>query len=81
MDAQDWSEAIELAGAILILLAYWANSTGRWSRDSLAYLWVNFTGGLLLGVIAYTVHRWGFVLLEVAWVGISINGLLHRLHR
>ncbi len=74
----DRSEVVELAGAALILLAYWANAGGRWSRNAPAYLWVNLAGALLLGMIAYKLRRWGFVLLEVAWAGISIVSLWHR---
>lgn len=76
----DWSEVIELAGAALILLAYWANAGGRWSRNSPAYLWVNLVGALLLGLVAYRLRRWGFVLLEIAWVGISVVALWRRAH-
>jgi len=72
------SLGLELAGAALILLAFWANASGRWSRESPAYLWVNLAGAVLLGVIAFTVHRWGFVMLEIAWIGICIAGLLHH---
>ncbi|MHB9130943.1 MAG: orotate phosphoribosyltransferase [Armatimonadota bacterium] len=69
---------IELGGAVLILLAFWANAGGRWSRESTAYLVVNLAGALLLGYIAVVTQRWGFVLLEVAWVGISLVSLLQH---
>ncbi len=71
---------VELTGAALILLAYWANAGGRWSRDSAAYLWLNLLGSVLLGLIAFLAHRWGFVMLEIVWFGISLAGLLHRRH-
>ncbi len=69
---------VELAGALVILAAYWANATGRWSREALPYRWCNLLGSFALGTIAVLVHRWGFVALEVAWAGITVASLWQR---
>ncbi len=73
--APSWvSLTIELSGAGIVLLAYWANATGRWSPTSRIYLGLNILGSILLGYIAVGVRRWGFVVLEVVWAGISLLG-------
>jgi len=75
-----WRDGMELAGAGLILLAYWANASGRWSRESARYLWVNLAGAVLLGIMAAWRGAPGFVVLEVFWIAISVAGLLRRSH-
>lgn len=74
------SNGIQLLGAALILLAFWANASGRWSRESPSYLLVNLLGSALLGVIAIVARQPGFILLEFVWAGISLVGLLRRSH-
>jgi orotate phosphoribosyltransferase len=72
-----WTSLIELAGAALILLAFWANTSGRWPREGAAYLWTNLLGAVLLGVMAAWRRAPGFVLLEIAWIAISLASLRH----
>jgi hypothetical protein len=60
-------QAIQVAGAILILIAYAAGLTGRWSTDSLPYLILNLVGSVILAVLAATSSNWGFLLLEGVW--------------
>ena len=73
----EWT-TLQLLGAVLILLAFWANATGRWSRESPAYLWVNLIGSLVLGVVAFFPVQPGFILLEFVWAGISLYGLIRQ---
>lgn len=70
------SNTIQLVGAGLILLAFWANASGRWSRESSAYLWINLIGSVLLGIIAVVARQPGFIILEIVWAGISVVGLI-----
>ena len=70
-----WLLIIELAGAAIILVAFGANAAGRWSVNSRPYLWLNLLGSILLGIVAWTARRWGFVMLEVAWLGITLHNL------
>ncbi|MHB9024463.1 MAG: CBU_0592 family membrane protein [Armatimonadota bacterium] len=69
---------IEFVGVLLVLLAFWANTTGRWSRKARIYFLVNLVGAILLGIAAFIARRWGFLLLEIVWAGISLAGLLTR---
>lgn len=75
-----WAPAVEMVGAGLILLAYWANATGRWPREVPAYLWANLSGAVILGMMAAWRHAPGFVLLEIVWIAISIASMVQRPH-
>jgi orotate phosphoribosyltransferase len=81
MFGANWSNVIELLGALLVLLAFWANARGKWGRDTPVYLLVNLAGAVFLGVVALALRRWGFVLLEIAWAGVSLAGLLRATRR
>lgn len=70
------SELMQVVGALIILVAYWAMESGRIGPHSLPYLWLNISGSVLLGVLAVMEQLWGFLLLEIAWTGISIRALL-----
>jgi len=69
-------ELLQVAGAVIILVAYWAMESGRIGPHSAVYLWLNIAGSVLLGAIAIIGQLWGFLLLEIAWTGISIRSLL-----
>jgi hypothetical protein len=71
------SDTLQLTGAAIILLAFWANASGRWGRASLPYLWLNLIGSFFLGAVAIAARQPGFILLEVVWAIISLLGLLH----
>ena len=42
MSAMD--QVIQVLGAMMILVAYAAGQTGRWSTDNRTYLWLNLVG-------------------------------------
>ena len=69
-------QVIQVAGAVLILLAFAATQARRMSPHSLAYLMLNFVGSAVLAVLALLDEDWGFVLLEVVWALVSAWGLL-----
>ncbi|MFL5842874.1 MAG: hypothetical protein ACJ77Z_20700 [Thermoleophilaceae bacterium] len=71
-------QAIQVAGAILILVAYAAGLTGRWSTDSLPYLILNLVGSVILAVLAATSSNWGFLLLEGVWAIATAWQLIKR---
>ena len=51
----------------MILIAYTAAQTGRWSPDAAPYLWLNLFGAAILAVLAGLSQNWGFLLLEGVW--------------
>jgi hypothetical protein len=71
----------QLAGAILILVAFVAAQRGVMSPHSLVYLILNLVGGVILGVVALVTQNWGFLLLETFWSIVSAWGLIQLSRR
>lgn len=59
----------------MILIAYAAAQTGRWSTDSPVYLWLNEVGSVILAVLAAISANWGFLLLEGVWAIVTAMSL------
>ena len=71
-------QVIQVAGALMILVAYTAAQAGRWSTDQAVYLWLNLVGSAILAVLAATSQNWGFLLLEGVWTIVTAASLLRR---
>jgi hypothetical protein len=65
----------QIAGAVLILLAFIAAQRGSMSPHSLVYLVLNLAGSLVLTVVAAVEFDLGFLLLEAVWALVSAWGL------
>ena len=65
----------QIAGAILILLAFGALQRGAMSPHSRLYLWLNFAGSAILTGVALHESDWGFFMLEVVWAAVSLWSL------
>lgn len=72
-------QVIQIAGAILILVAFIAAQRERMSPRSIAYLVLNLVGSAILAVLALLDSDWGFLLLEGVWAAVSAFGLAERL--
>ena len=68
-------QIFQIAGAILILIAFAANQRGAMSPQSRTYLALNLAGSLVLAVLAYLDSDLGFLLLEAVWAIVSAIGL------
>jgi hypothetical protein len=68
-------QAVQIAGAVLILIAFTAAQRGSMSPHSLAYLLLNLVGSLVLTVVAAVEFDLGFLLLEAVWALVSARGL------
>jgi hypothetical protein len=66
----------QIAGAILILIAFGALQRGAMSPRSQLYLGLNLAGSLILTAVALADSDWGFFLLEVVWAAVSLLGLI-----
>jgi hypothetical protein len=71
-------QAVSLAGAFCILVAYGLNQTGRTKPTDAIYAIFNFVGAGLLLWVAIVDRRAGFVLLEGAWLLITVAPLMRR---
>jgi hypothetical protein len=70
--------AIQLSGAVTILLAFALAQFKVVVTSAVIYLLLNLAGSLLLLASAITNAQWGFVLMESAWALISLWGLIGR---
>ncbi len=71
----DYVQIVSLAGAGLILLGYAGNHYDWFGPRDRSYNLMNLVGALLLLWVALIDMRWGFIVLEVVWAGISIPPL------
>jgi hypothetical protein len=71
-------QVVQVAGAVLILLAYAASQFGRLDVDSRLYLWPNLVGSIILATLAWHERQWGFLLLEGVWAIVSAWSLTRR---
>jgi len=69
-------QIISLAGAFLILVAYFANSRQWLGPRDPRYNLMNLVGGILLFWVAVVDRRAGFMVLELTWAIIAIPPLL-----
>lgn len=70
------ADPVGLVGVILLLIAYFLLSTGRWLSDSVTYQIYNLFGALL---ILYSLcFHWNLssFVIEIAWVAISVIGMI-----
>ena len=69
-------QVVQVAGALLILLAFAAAQFGKLDVESKVYLWLNLVGSLVLAALAWHERQWGFLLLETVWAIVSAYGLI-----
>jgi hypothetical protein len=69
-------QAVQIAGALLILAAYAAAQAGRLDPHSLVYLVLNLVGSVVLAILAAIESQFGFLLLEAAWAIVSAWSLV-----
>lgn len=74
--ASDW---VGMLGVILILVAYFWLSTGRWQAESLRFQVINFIGAWLILFSLYYHWNLSSVVIEIAWVLISMIGIYRAL--
>lgn len=72
-------DVLQVAGAILILIAFIAAQRGTMSPQARSYLVLNLIGSALLAYLALHDEDWGFLLLETVWAVVSAWGLMQVL--
>ncbi|HTK93587.1 MAG TPA: hypothetical protein VL948_25360 [Verrucomicrobiae bacterium] len=71
-------QAVQIVGAILILVGFVLSQLRRLAQDSYPYLLANLAGAIILTVDAWRGRQWGFVLLEGVWSLVSLWGVVAR---
>lgn len=69
-------QVLSVVGALMVLAAYALIQSGIWRELDAGYLALNIIGSLLLGVVAIEDQRVGFILLEFAWAGLGLIGVV-----
>jgi hypothetical protein len=71
----DLANPVGIIGVILILIAYYLLSVGSWIADSMKFQFLNFLGAWLMLYSLYFHWNIASVVIEIAWVAISIIGM------
>ncbi len=71
-------QLFSFAGALMILVAYAGQQFGKMNPRSTLYNILNAIGSAILGYVALHPFKLGFVILEFAWVLVSVYGMLKR---
>jgi hypothetical protein len=72
-------QVVQIAGALLILVAFAAAQFGLMDQHSRTYLVLNLVGSAVLAGLAWHERLWGFLLLEMVWAIVSLWGLVQVL--
>jgi drug/metabolite transporter (DMT)-like permease len=72
-------QLLSVIGALMVLAAYGLIQSGIWRELDAGYLVSNIVGALLLGVVAIADQRMGFILLEFAWAGLGLIGVVRAI--
>ena len=67
---------VQIAGAILILVAYALLQAGALAAQARSFILLNLIGASVLAVEAYLEAQWGFLLLEAVWALIAAWSLV-----
>ena len=72
-------QVLSVVGALMVLTAYALIQSGIWRELDAGYLALNIIGSLLLGIVAIEDQRVGFILLEFAWAGLGLIGVVRAI--
>ncbi len=75
------NQAVQFAGALLILAPFVGQQLGRMRAQSRPYLWLNLVGSAVLAFAAFEASQWGFVFIETVWSSATLWTLIQELGR
>ena len=77
MSPDGWlSESIAYVGMLCILLAFLLETRNILHSKQPSYLILMAVGSGLLGVLAFLIDEWAFLVLEVVWCGAAVLALM-----
>ena len=71
-------DIVQIAGSLLILVAFVAALRGRFDQSGYPYLVCNAAGSAVLTVTAIITLEWGFLLLEGVWALVSLYSVARK---
>ena len=74
------SNTVGITGVILLLIAYYLLSMNKMSPHHLSYQWLNLLGAIFILFSLFFHWNTASVLIEVAWIIISLIGIYRILH-
>lgn len=76
---EEFSNHVGIVGVILTLMAFYLINMNKVTSNSLSYQWLNLVGSILL--LYSLLFHWNLasVLIEIAWISISLLGLYRAL--
>jgi hypothetical protein len=72
MNADSFSELLSYVGMISILLAFVLETRNVLHSKQTSYLMLMAFGSALLGIRAFLIDEWAFLILEAAWCGAAM---------
>jgi len=67
MDLEWWTEILSYVGMLFILAAFVLETRNVLHSKQTTYLGLMAVGSALLGIRAYLISEWAFLILEAAW--------------
>ncbi len=78
MNVDMFSELLSYIGMISILLAFVLETRNVLHSKQTSYLMLMAFGSALLGIRAYLIDEWAFLILEAAWCGAALVAFVQR---
>jgi hypothetical protein len=78
MTVADWIGSV---GVSILLIAFLLNLLKKIAQDSVAYVLMNLIGALLAGLASAMINYTPFIILEAAWVLVSLVTLINILRK
>ena len=72
MNVDEFSELLSYIGMISILLAFVLETRNVLHSKQTSYLMLMAFGSALLGIRAFLIDEWAFLILEAAWCGAAL---------
>jgi hypothetical protein len=69
---------IGFAGALVVVVAYWANQADRLPSDNWKFPAANLGGSILILISLFQAWNWPSVVIEVFWSVNSLYGLIRH---
>ncbi|MDE0857619.1 MAG: hypothetical protein OSA38_03530 [Candidatus Poseidoniaceae archaeon] len=77
MTVEAWTEVLSYIGMVSILLAFVLETRNILHSKQTVYLALMAVGSALLGLRAYLIEEWAFLILEAVWCLAAVVAFMH----